>query len=64
EYLGEQGRLILTKRPSEEGLAWIKFDSTGVEEELNLENVKIIALLKDKRYQFPLRIPQSRDFFY
>ncbi|GDB61357.1 transcriptional repressor protein KorB [Escherichia coli] len=31
EYLGEQGRLILTKRPSEEGLAWIKFDSTGVE---------------------------------
>ncbi|WP_407230940.1 transcriptional repressor KorB C-terminal beta-barrel domain-containing protein, partial [Escherichia coli] len=46
EYLGEQGRLILTKRPSEEGLAWIKFDSTGVEEELNLENVKIICLIE------------------
>lgn len=46
EYMGEQGRLILTKRPSEEGLAWIKFDSTGGEEELNLENVKIICLME------------------
>lgn len=46
EYLGEQGRLILTKRPSEEGLAWIKFDSTGVEEELNLENIKVICLIE------------------
>ncbi|EFG4807404.1 hypothetical protein BM780_005473, partial [Escherichia coli] len=25
---------------------WIKFDSTGVEEELNLENVKIICLIE------------------
>lgn len=46
EYLGEQGRLILTKRPSQEGFAWIKFDSTGMEEELNLENVKIICLIE------------------
>jgi len=46
EYLGEQGRLLLNKRPTEEGLAWIKFDSTGVEEELNLENVKIICLME------------------
>lgn len=46
EYLGEQGRLILTKRPSQEGFAWIKFDSTGEEEELNLENVKIVCLIE------------------
>lgn len=46
EYLGEQGRLLLNKRPSEEGRAWIKFDSTGVEDELDLENVKIICLME------------------
>jgi ParB family chromosome partitioning protein len=46
EYLGEQGRLLLNKRPTEEGLAWIKFDHTGAEEELNLENVKIICLME------------------
>lgn len=45
EYLGEQGRLLLTKRPTEQGLAWIKFDN-GSEEELNLENVKIICLME------------------
>ncbi|EBM5962836.1 TPA: ParB/RepB/Spo0J family partition protein [Salmonella enterica subsp. enterica serovar 16:l,v:-] len=46
EYLGEQGRLILNKRPSAEGLAWIKFDSSGEEEELNLENVKLVLLME------------------
>lgn len=46
EYLGEQGRLLLNKRPSEEGLAWIKFDSSGLEEELNLENVKLVLLME------------------
>lgn len=46
EYLGEQGRILLNKRPSEEGLAWIKFDTSGEEEELNLENVKIICLME------------------
>ena len=46
EYLGEQGRIILTKRPTQEGLAWVKFDSTGEEEELNLENVKMICLME------------------
>ncbi|MEN5023201.1 ParB/RepB/Spo0J family partition protein [Pantoea agglomerans] len=45
EYLGEQGRLILNKRPSAEGEAWIKFDN-GSEEELNLENVKIVCLME------------------
>lgn len=45
EYLGEQGRLILNKRPSDEGLAWIKFDN-GSEEELNLENVKLVCLIE------------------
>lgn len=45
EYLGEQGRLLMTKRPTEQGLAWIKFDN-GSEEELNLENVKIICLME------------------
>lgn len=46
EYLGEQGRLMLDKRPTEEGLAWIKFDNSGEEEELNLDNVKLICLIE------------------
>lgn len=45
EYLGEQGRLVLNKRPSEQGLSWIKFDN-GSEEELNLENVKLVCLME------------------
>jgi len=47
DYEGEQGCILLTRLPSEEGKAWIKFDRSGREEELNLKNVRLICLTEE-----------------
>ncbi len=47
DYEGEQGCIVLTRLPSERGKAWIKFDRSGREEELNLKDVRIICLTEE-----------------
>lgn len=44
-YQGNHGRLILNKRPSQKGMAWIKLDD-GFEFEVELKDVLIIEILE------------------
>jgi len=46
EYHGQHGRLLLNKRPSQEGLAWLKYDESGEEFEAELKGVKVLALIE------------------
>ena len=39
-------QLILNKRPSSYGQAWIKYEDDGSVDEILLENAKIIALIE------------------
>jgi ParB family chromosome partitioning protein len=43
---GRTARLILTKRPSAEGFAWLKYEDDGLEFEADLSRVKLIALIE------------------
>lgn len=38
------GRLLTTRRPTEEGFAWLKYDDNGSEVEVSLNNVKLVAV--------------------
>lgn len=40
------GRLLLTRRPSSEGLGWVKYDDDGHEFETDLGEVQIMALME------------------
>ena len=46
EYHGQTGRILLNKRPSEEGMAWLKYDDSGEEFEAELKGVKVLALVE------------------
>lgn len=46
EHKGRPTRLILTRRPSAEGYAWMKYEDDGAEFEASLANVKLVALLE------------------
>lgn len=39
-------RLILNRRPHDEGCAWLKYEDDGEEVEVNLDKVKLLALLE------------------
>lgn len=39
-------RLMLTKRPPADGLAWLKYDDDGQEFEANLQEVQLVALIE------------------
>jgi ParB family chromosome partitioning protein len=39
-------RLILNKRPSRDGVAWIKYEDSGEETEADLGKVQLLALLE------------------
>lgn len=46
EHNGRPARLILTRRPPAEGLAWLKYDDDGQEFEATLAQVQLVALLE------------------
>lgn len=46
EHDGRVGRLMLDKRPSTAGLAWLKYDDDGHEFETDLSTVKLIQLIE------------------
>ena len=46
DYRGRPARLILHKRPSAEGRAWLKLEDDGVEVEADLGKVKLVALIE------------------
>lgn len=43
---GRRARLILMRRPSTEGRAWLKYDDDGSEVDADLENVKLITVIE------------------
>lgn len=46
EIFGRAGQLLLNKRPSAHGQAWIKYEDDGEELETSLEQVKIVAIIE------------------
>ena len=46
DYRGRPARLILHKRPSAEGRAWLKLEDDGVEVEADLGKVRLVALIE------------------
>lgn len=46
EVFGRAGQLVLNKRPSGHGQAWIKYEDDGEEVEISLEQVKIVAIIE------------------
>jgi len=46
EHRGRPARLNLRRRPSAVGLAWLKYEDDGQEEESRLADVKLIALIE------------------
>lgn len=46
EIFGRAGQLLLNKRPSAHGQAWIKYEDDGEEFETSLEQVKIVAIIE------------------
>lgn len=46
EYDSRAGRIELTKRPSSEGLAWIKLDDDGHELEVKLNEITLTAVME------------------
>lgn len=43
---GRRARLVLMRRPSAEGRAWLKYDDDGSEVDADLEKVKLIAVIE------------------
>jgi len=43
---GRAARIILNRRPSSEGLAWLKYEDDGLEFETDLATVQLVALLE------------------
>ena len=43
---GDGARLILTRRPPNDGYAWLKYEDDGHEFEADLAQVKLISLLE------------------
>lgn len=43
---GRAARLLLNRRPSAQGLAWLKYDDDGTEFETTLDRVKLVAVLE------------------
>ena len=41
-----QGRILLNRRPSADGLAWLKYDDDGHEFEAEIGQVQLVALLE------------------
>lgn len=46
EHGARLARLILTRRPPTDGHAWLKYEDDGHEFEVNLDDVKLVALLE------------------
>jgi len=46
QYDERPGRLLLNRRPPADGFAWIKYDDDGQEVEVNLANVRLVALME------------------
>jgi ParB family chromosome partitioning protein len=46
QYMGREARLLLNRRPSGEGMGWIKFDDDGEEIEVKLDHVNIADLIE------------------
>lgn len=46
QYDGRPARLILNKRPTAEGYGWVKYEIDGLEEEVELDQVQIIAVME------------------
>lgn len=46
EHYGRPARLVLTKRPSEIGLAWFKYEDDGQEFEAAITEAKLVALVE------------------
>ncbi|WP_419627700.1 transcriptional repressor KorB C-terminal beta-barrel domain-containing protein [Thiolapillus sp.] len=40
------GRLLLDRRPSQEGLAWVKYEMDGQEVEVDLLGVELVAVVE------------------
>ena len=40
------GRLLLDRRPSQEGLAWVKYEMDGQEVEVDLLGVELVAVME------------------
>jgi len=45
-HYGRPARLVLTKRPSEVGLAWFKYDDDGQEFEVVITEAKLVAIIE------------------
>lgn len=43
---GRTGRLMLNRRPTADGLAWLKYDDDGHEFETSVQNVQLLGLLE------------------
>ena len=46
EHRGRRARLILSKRPSTEGWAWLTYEDGGNEVEARLADMKLVALIE------------------
>lgn len=46
EHDGRPGRLMLNRRPSREGLSWMKFDDDGSEFEAELVDVRLVSIIE------------------
>lgn len=46
EHHGQSARLLLTRRPSKAGYAWIKLETDGIELEASVDQLKLVAVLE------------------
>ncbi|WP_277915088.1 transcriptional repressor KorB C-terminal beta-barrel domain-containing protein, partial [Xylella fastidiosa] len=46
EYYGRPARLVLTKRASEVGRAWLKYEDDGNEFEASIKEVNLVAIVE------------------
>lgn len=46
EHDGRPGRLMLNRRPTREGLSWMKYDDDGSEFETELKDVRLISVIE------------------
>ena len=46
QHNGRSARLLLNRRPSDEGLGWLQYDDDGHESEANLTEVLLVAVLE------------------
>jgi ParB family chromosome partitioning protein len=56
EIHGRSAQLILNRRPSRHGLAWMKYEETGEEFEAELHQVKLVAVVEGTADAKPVRL--------